>query len=137
MAHFLRELTLSTRSHHEVIDITGQVRGVLDESGATDGQLCVYTPHATAAITINENDDPNIGTDFLRALAKMVIEHDDWLHDRVDNNAAAHIKSALVGPSQTMVVRAGKICLGTWQNIFFCEFDGPRRVRRVLVSMLS
>ena len=95
------------------------------------------TPHATAAITVNENDDPNIGTDFLRALAKMVPEHDGWLHDRIDNNAAAHIKSALVGPSVTIPVIDGKLALGTWQNVFFCEFDGPRRERRVIVSIAS
>jgi secondary thiamine-phosphate synthase enzyme len=137
MPVFQRTFTLDTTSHNEVIDITERVRRVLDESRVDSGQVTVYTPHATAAITINENDDPNIGTDFLTALRKLVIEHDGWLHDRVDNNAAAHIKSALVGPSETVPVSRGKMMLGTWQNVFFCEFDGPRRARNVIVSILS
>lgn len=120
-----------------MVDITRDVLGVVSGSGVREAQLVVYTPHATAAITVNENDDPNIGTDFLRALAKMVPEHDGWLHDRVDNNAAAHIKSALVGPSVTIPVIGGKLALGTWQNVFFCEFDGPRRERRIIVSIVS
>src|SRR5215472_12272351 len=137
MACFQKAFTLDTSAHNEVIDITERVRRILKESGATSGQLTVYTPHATAAVTINENDDPNIGTDFLTALKKLVIEHDGWLHDRVDNNAAAHIKSALVGPSETVPVADGRLLLGTWQNVFFCEFDGPRRARNVIVSIVS
>jgi secondary thiamine-phosphate synthase enzyme len=137
MAHFSRSFSLSTREHHQVIDITREVEAVLVESGVREGQLAVFTPHATAAVTINENDDPNIGADFQRALAKVVVEHDGWLHDRVDNNAAAHIKSAIVGPSETIPVIAGKLALGRWQNVFFCEFDGPRRERRVIVSIVS
>jgi len=107
------------------------------EAGAESGLCTVYTPHATAAITINENADPNVGTDFLRALARAVPEHENWLHDRVDDNAAAHIKSALVGPSETIPIQDGKLALGTWQNVFFCEFDGPRSTRRVIVSVSS
>ncbi len=137
MAHHSQSFTLVTTAHHQVIDVTEQVVQVLEGSGVTEGQLTVYTPHATAAITINENDDPNIGRDFLTALGKLVVEHDGWLHDRIDNNAAAHIKSALVGPSETVPIIAGKLCLGTWQNFFFCEFDGPRRERRVIVSIVS
>jgi secondary thiamine-phosphate synthase enzyme len=137
MAHFSRVFSLPTREKHEVFDITPQVNGILHESGVQEGQLTVYTPHATAAIAINENDDPNIGIDFLAALSKMVIEHAGWLHDRVDNNAAAHIKSALVGPSETIPIIGGKLCLGTWQNVFFVEFDGPRRERRIVVSIVS
>jgi secondary thiamine-phosphate synthase enzyme len=102
-----------------------------------EGQLIMYTPHATAAISINENDDPNIGTDLLRALSKVVVEHDGWLHDKIDNNAAAHIKSAIVGPSETIPIVEGQLCLGTWQNIFLCEFDGPRSERRIIVSIVS
>ena len=137
MAHFSRTFSLSTREHHQVIDITREVEAVLLESGVREGQLVVFTPHATAAVTINENDDPNIGADFQRALAKIVVEHDGWLHDRIDNNAAAHIKSAIVGPSETIPVTDGKLALGRWQNVFFCEFDGPRRERRVIVSIVS
>lgn len=136
MAHFSKSFSFGTSSHNAVVDITPEVERVLGESGVREGQLTVYTPHATASITVNENDDPNIGSDFLRALANVVPEHDGWLHDRVDNNAAAHIKSALVGPSVVIPVIDGKLALGTWQNVFFCEFDGPRRERRVIVSIV-
>ena len=137
MAHFSRVFSVSTQDHHQIVDITGRVKQVWRESGVNEGQLTVYTPHATAAITINENDDPNIGTDLLRALSKMVTEHDGWLHDRVDNNAAAHIKSAIVGPSETIPIIEGRVCLGTWQNVFLCEFDGPRSERRIIVSIVG
>jgi secondary thiamine-phosphate synthase enzyme len=137
MAHFSRSFSLVTRDHHQVVDITREVVEILVESSVREGQLSVFTPHATAAVTINENDDPNIGGDFQRALAKIVVEHDGWLHDRIDNNAAAHIKSAIVGPSETIPVISGKLALGRWQNVFFCEFDGPRRERRVIVSIVS
>jgi len=137
MTVFRRRFELSTRAHNELVDITTEVQRVVSESGVRDGLCSVFTAHATAAITINENDDENIGTDFVRALAKMVVEHDGWLHDRVDNNAAAHIKSALVGPSETIPVEGGKLSLGTWQNVFFCEFDGPRRNRGIVVTVVG
>ena len=135
MPHHAETFTLSTRAHNAVVDVTGEVTGVVRRSNVTDGQVCVFTPHATAAVTVNENDDPNIGADFLRALSKMVPEHDGWLHDRIDNNAAAHIKSALVGPSVTIPLVKGALVLGRWQNVFFCEFDGPRSHREVVVSI--
>lgn len=122
-----------TDAKHQVVDITDQVRTIA--RGTKTGLCSVYTPHATAAIAINENDDPNIGVDLMRALAKMVPEHDGWLHDRVDDNAAAHIKAAIVGPSETIPIADGKLQLGTWQNVFLCEFDGPRSSRRVIVSI--
>jgi secondary thiamine-phosphate synthase enzyme len=137
MASFSASFTLRTHAHDAVHDITGEVQRVLSDSGVREGVCTVHTPHATAAITVNENDDPNIGTDFLRALTRMVPDHDGWLHDRIDNNAAAHIKSAIVGPSVSIPVIAGKLALGTWQNVFFCEFDGPRRERKVLVTIVS
>ncbi|MCM3876901.1 MAG: secondary thiamine-phosphate synthase enzyme YjbQ [Thermoanaerobaculia bacterium] len=132
-----KNLTLRTTAKNQILDITEEVRTCVREAGAESGVCTVYTPHATAAITINENADPNVGTDFLRALAMAVPEHEDWLHDRVDDNAAAHIKSALVGPSETIPIQDGKLALGTWQNVFFCEFDGPRSTRRVIVSVSS
>jgi secondary thiamine-phosphate synthase enzyme len=137
MAHFSRVFSVSTREHHQIVDVTDQVKQVWRESAVAEGQLIMYTPHATAAISINENDDPNIGTDLLRALSKVVVEHDGWLHDKIDNNAAAHIKSAIVGPSETIPIVEGQLCLGTWQNIFLCEFDGPRSERRIIVSIVS
>ena len=129
-------LTLATSKTYEVRDITSEVAAALRESGARDGLCTVFTPHATAAVTINENDDPNVGVDLLDALGRLVKEHDGWRHDRVDDNAAAHIKAAIVGPSETIPVVAGKLALGTWQNVFFCEFDGPRASRRVHVTVV-
>jgi secondary thiamine-phosphate synthase enzyme len=137
MPVFRRRFELTTREHNQVVDVTREVRRIVAESGVRDGVCTVFTPHATAAITVNENDDPNIGVDFLTALRKVVVEHDGWLHDRVDDNAAAHIKSALVGPSETIPVEEGDLSLGTWQNVFFCEFDGPRSRRGVVVTILS
>jgi secondary thiamine-phosphate synthase enzyme len=137
MPVFNRRITLTTYEHNAVVDITEHVRRVVSESGVREGVCTVFTRHATAAITINENADPNIGTDFLRALKKLIIEHDGWLHDRIDNNAAAHVKSALVGPSESIPVEQGELALGTWQNVFFCEFDGPRSNRSVVVVVVS
>lgn len=135
--------TFNTRSHakHQVVDVTREVSEfvteALEDAGSSVGLCTIYTPHATAAVTVNENDDPNIGTDLMRALGKMVPEHDDWLHDLVDNNAAAHIKAAIIGPSVTIPIIDGRLALGTWQNIFLCELDGPRRERRVIVTVYT
>lgn len=130
-----RSFEVATSAHHEVVDVTAQVRSAVAAAAIADGLCTVYTPHATAAVTINENDDPNIGVDLQRALGSMIPEHDGWLHDRVDDNAAAHIKAAIVGPSETIPIVAGRLALGTWQNVFLCEFDGPRRERKVLVTI--
>jgi len=129
-------LTFRTTARDQVLDITREVADAVRATVAGDGQCAVFTPHATAAITINENDDPNVGTDLLTALSRLVKDHDGWLHDRVDDNAAAHIKAALVGPSETIPVEGGRLLLGTWQNVFLCEFDGPRASRRVVVSVV-
>lgn len=137
MAVFRRRFTIATHQHDEVVDITREVERVLSASAVRDGVCTVFAAHATAAITINENADPNIGVDFVAALRKLVVEHDGWLHDRVDDNAAAHIKSALVGPSVSIPVEDGRLALGTWQNVFFCEFDGPRASRTIVVTILS
>jgi secondary thiamine-phosphate synthase enzyme len=136
MPVFRRRLELRSREHDEIIDVTGDVARVVAESGARDGICTVFAAHATAAITINENADPNIGVDFLLALKKLVADHDGWLHDRIDDNAAAHIKSALVGPSETIPIEGWRLALGTWQNVFFCEFDGPR-TRGIVVTIVS
>jgi len=136
MPIFQKTFVISTRAHDEVVDITAEVERVLAEANVEAGQCAVFTPHATAAITINENDDPNIGKDLTSALDRMVPLRAGWLHDRIDGNAAAHIKSAIVGPSETIPIAEGRLCLGTWQNVFFCEFDGPRQERRVIVSIV-
>jgi secondary thiamine-phosphate synthase enzyme len=87
-------------------------------------------------VIVNENDDPNIGVDLLRALDRNVPEHDGWLHDRVDNNAAAHIKASILGPSETVPIDSGALLLGRWQGIMVVELDGPRSRRRVAVTII-
>jgi secondary thiamine-phosphate synthase enzyme len=123
------------RSHrkYEMLDITGRVADIVRQSQAAEGICSVYVTHATAAIIINENYDPNVCEDVLDALGKLIPEG-VWRHDRVDNNAAAHIKSAILGPGETIPVREGKMVLGTWQAIMLVELDGPRD-RRVVVTI--
>jgi secondary thiamine-phosphate synthase enzyme len=127
------ELTIHTRQTQEMFDITPQVGDVVRRSGVANGLCLVYVPHATAAIAINENADPNVCQDILDALSRMVPEG-AWRHDRVDNNAAAHIKATILGPSQTVPVRNGNLRLGTWQSVMLVEFDGPRD-RTVIVEV--
>jgi secondary thiamine-phosphate synthase enzyme len=123
------------RSHrkYEMLDITDRVAEVVGQSKMAEGICSVYVTHATAAVVINENYDPNVCEDVLDALDKL-IPQGVWRHDRVDNNAAAHIKSAILGPGETIPVRDGKLLLGTWQAIMLVELDGPRD-RRVVVTV--
>jgi secondary thiamine-phosphate synthase enzyme len=127
------EFTVSTRDTFAVVDITRQVAEIVGESGLEEGICNVYVPHATAAIVINENADPNIGNDLLDALTKLIPEG-VWRHDRIDNNGAAHIKAAILGPGETIPVRGGCLVLGTWQAIMLVDLDGPRK-RRVVVTL--
>jgi secondary thiamine-phosphate synthase enzyme len=130
------QLEVETRQKRQVLDITERVERALAKMGVRDGLVCVYTPHATAAITVNENADPNIGLDLLDALERLIKDHDGWRHDRIDDNAAAHIQASIVGPSVTIPLIDGKLALGTWQNIFLCDFDGPRSARRIIVAVV-
>ncbi len=127
------EFHLRSHRKYEMLDITDHVAEIVRQSKMAEGICSVYVTHATAAIVINENDDPNVCVDVLDALDKLIPEG-IWRHDRVDNNAAAHIKSALLGPGETIPVRDGKLVLGTWQAIMLVELDGPRD-RRVVVTI--
>jgi len=127
------ELTIRTRKTQEMLDITSQVAEMVRRSGVANGLCLVYVPHATAAIVINENADPNVCQDILDALGRVVPEG-VWRHDRVDNNAAAHIKATILGPSQAVPVREGGLRLGTWQSVMLVELDGPRD-RTVIVEV--
>jgi secondary thiamine-phosphate synthase enzyme len=118
------------------IEITERVRSIVVDSGVEHGLCHIMVLHATAAVIVNENDDPNIGVDLLRALDRNVPLHDGWLHDRVDNNAAAHIKAAILGPAETVPIQDGDLLLGRWQGIMVVELDGPRARRRVAVTIL-
>jgi secondary thiamine-phosphate synthase enzyme len=129
------EFEIKTRKEQEIVDITEKVKEIVRRSKVKEGLVCVYTPHATAAIIINENWDPNVCLDFIDALNKLVPKG-IWRHDKVDGNGDAHIKAALVGPSEALIVKNGDLVLGQWQNIMLVDFDGPR-VRRVIVEILS
>jgi len=128
-----QEVTVQTRQRYEMVDLTKRVAQIVSDAGVDEGLCSVFVPHATAAIVIHENDDPNLCTDLLDALDKLVPEG-VWKHDRVDGNGAAHIKSAILGPSETIPVRAGRLLLGTWQAIMLVDLDGPRQ-RRVVVTV--
>lgn len=128
----MKQISVSTRSHTEFVDITGQVQRVVADSGVQDGVCQVYVPHTTAGVTINENADPSVREDILMELNKVIPLEDNYRHR--EGNAAAHIKASIVGSSETLLVERGRLALGTWQGIFFCEFDGPR-TRRVLVNV--
>ncbi|MHC4202358.1 MAG: secondary thiamine-phosphate synthase enzyme YjbQ [Planctomycetota bacterium] len=127
-------ITFPTTDREQIVDITDMVKAVAAEH--PDCCLCaLYARGATAAIMIQENCDPNIGKDVLACLDRAAPQG-QWLHDRVDDNAAAHIKSGVVGPSETVPVRDGALLLSRWQNVCFCEFDGPRREREVVVTLI-
>jgi secondary thiamine-phosphate synthase enzyme len=129
-------IELSTRKREELLDITDRVRRIVEDSDVRDGLCAVYAHGATAAIMIQENWDASVPTDVVNFLHKLV-PPGVWLHDQQDNNGDAHIKAGLVGPSETIPVIGGKLGLSTWQGVFFCEFDGPRRDRRVIVTVLA
>jgi secondary thiamine-phosphate synthase enzyme len=122
-----------THRRDELIDITAQVHRVLAASAVTEGTVTVFVPHTTAGVTINENADPDVVHDILAQLAAAVPWRQDF-YQHGEGNSAAHIKSSLVGCSTTIPVKGGQMTLGTWQAVYFCEFDGPRS-RRVVVSV--
>lgn len=129
-----REIVVETRSQTALLDITQEVEKVVKESGIKEGVCYLYVPHTTAAITINENADPSVRRDILMELNKVIPFEDNYQH--TEGNAAAHIKSSLLKPHQIIFVEEGRLALGTWQGIYFCEFDGPRR-RRVWVKIMG
>ena len=127
------ELRIRTKHKREMIDLTPQVAEIVRDSGVAEGLCNVYVAHATAAVVVNENDDPNVCVDTLDALDKL-IPAGIWRHDRVDGNAASHIQAAILGPSETIPVQQGSLLLGTWQAVMLVELDGPRE-RRIVVTI--
>jgi secondary thiamine-phosphate synthase enzyme len=126
--------TVRTSSRTTLVNITGDVQRSVDELGVTDGAVVVYCPHTTAAITINESADPDVVRDIDSKLGRLCPHSDGYHHS--EGNSDAHVKSSLVGCSETVLVDGGSLVLGTWQGIFFCEFDGPR-TRTVIVGGLG
>ncbi len=127
------ELKVRTRKKNDVLDLTRQIAELVQQAELEQGVCHVYVPHATAAIIVNENDDPQIGQDLLTALAGLIPEG-VWLHDKVDDNGAAHLKATILGPSESLPVHRGRLALGTWQAIMLVDFDGPRD-RTVIVTL--
>lgn len=130
----MTSFTLSTGARCEMIDITDRVAALVGKSGISKGICHVFVPHTTAAVTINENADPDVQRDILASLDRIVPLADRYRHG--EGNSAAHIKATLCGSSQAVLVDGGRLVLGTWQSLFFCEFDGPR-TRRVLVEVMA
>lgn len=129
-------ITISTRQRNCLYDIGKDVNKIIKQSGIENGLVNVFTRGATSAIMIQENWDKSVQTDVVHLLAKL-IPSGIWEHDRQDNNGDSHLKSGLVGPSETIPLVNGKLALGTWQNIFFCEFDGPRQRREIAVTIIE
>ena len=128
------QFTLQSTGRSQLIDITTRIQEVVTASGIREGLCTVFIPHTTAAVTINEDADPDVIHDFLYELDKIVPWQDEYRH--MEGNSAAHLKSSLIGVSEQILIENGRLMLGTWQGIYFCEFDGPR-TRRVLVRIDS
>jgi secondary thiamine-phosphate synthase enzyme len=127
-------LSVKTRERTELIDITSDINRLVKKSGINQGVCMVYVPHTTAAVTINESADPSVKSDILMVLNQIIPWEANYRH--LEGNSPAHIKSSLFGPSELIVVENHRLLLGTWQGIFFCEFDGPR-TRRVQVRIFE
>lgn len=126
---------ITSTKKQEIIDITEEVKKVVKESGVKEGVCVVYVPHATAAVIVNENYDPNICTDLINCLNELIPAR-KWLHDKIDDNGDAHLKSAIMGPSETVIIEKGELVLGRWQSLMLGDFDGPKR-RKVIVKIIK
>ena len=127
-------IDVRTSTRIETIDITALIRAAVRKSGVESGIACVFCPHTTAGLTIQENSDPRVRTDLAAQLSKLVPHDGPYVN--ADNNSDAHIKSSLVGASLTLIVEGGKPAIGTWQAVYFCEFDGPRS-RRIQIKVVG
>lgn len=129
----MKIVTIETTERNQMIDITSIVQTNVKELGIKDGVCYVFVPHTTAAVTINENADPDVVRDILNTLSKLIPHKDNYRH--LEGNSDAHVKASLFGNTATVVVNNGKLVLGTWQSLFFCEFDGPRK-RKIMIKVL-
>ncbi len=130
----LKEITIKTNTQTQILDITAQAQKIVEESGITEGLCCVFIPHTTAGVTINENADPSVKQDILMELNKVIPFSDNYSH--LEGNSAAHIKASIFGSSVNIPVKNNNLLLGTWQGICFCEFDGPR-TRKYYVKIMQ
>ncbi len=125
---------IRTNARQEMIDITSMVQKAVSEVGVTDGIAICFVPHTTAAVTINENADPDVRRDILDKLSREIPQQDGYHH--AEGNSDAHLKTSLVGSSEHILIENGNLILGTWQSVFFCEFDGPR-MRKLIIKVSS
>ncbi|MCD6322717.1 MAG: YjbQ family protein [Clostridiales bacterium] len=130
----VEKVRISTKNKSDMVNITGRVQEIVAKSGTKNGIVVAFVPHTTAGITINENADPDVVTDILMKLNKIVTEDRDYLH--YEGNSSAHIKALMTGSSVTVIFEDGKLVLGTWQGIYFCEYDGPRN-RTVNIRIIA
>jgi len=128
---FTKTISVRTASRDQFVDITDEVSEAVAESGVDDGVATVFVPHTTAGVTINENADPSVVTDLLAAL-DVAVPWRQGFYRHSEGNSAAHVKSSMVGCSQEVLVTGGRLLLGTWQGIYFCEFDGPRSRQAII-----
>ena len=129
----MRQFTVKTSSRTELIDITARITAIVKEDNMKSGLCHVFVPHTTAAVTINENADPDVPADILTSIAGLVPRNGRYRHG--EGNSDAHVKASLFGSSETIIVEEARLVLGVWQSVFFCEFDGPR-TRKVLVKLI-
>jgi secondary thiamine-phosphate synthase enzyme len=130
----MQKFSIRTSKQVEMLDITAQVRGIVSKSGVKSGLCTVFVPHTTAGVTINENADTNVVGDIVKEINKIVPFKDNYMH--IEGNSAAHIKASLFGFSQQVILEDGELVLGTWQGVYFCEFDGPRQ-RQVYIKIIE
>ncbi|MGA2914659.1 MAG: secondary thiamine-phosphate synthase enzyme YjbQ [Sedimentisphaerales bacterium] len=135
MKIFNDSFSVSTNKRNELIDITDKIQSLVDKADISDGNVIVFCPHTTAAITINENADPDVVHDILLTLSELAPQHRSG-YQHSEGNSDAHVKSSIIGCSETILISSGKMKLGTWQGIYFCEFDGPRR-RTVNIQIMG
>ena len=128
----IKKISVRTIKHEQLIDITSEIRQLVKESNILEGKVTVFIPHTTAAVTINENADPDVQHDLIIALNRISPDLPEFKH--MEGNSDAHTKSSIVGCSQDIIIYEGKLLLGTWQGIYFCEFDGPR-TRTVIIRI--
>ncbi len=131
----MNEITVRTSKRCELVDITGRLQSLIDESGLREGAMVAQSLHTTAALTVNENADPDVQHDLLAKLERLV-PHREPYYLHAEGNSDSHLKTSFFGPSLTVLVSGGRLVLGTWQGVYLCEFDGPRE-RRVAVQLLA
>lgn len=130
----IQEIAVATATQVELRDITYEIQQAINKAGIKEGLAILFVPHTTAAVTINENADPDVAVDMVNGLNELIPMQNQYRHR--EGNSAAHIKSSLIGASEQIIIRNGKLLLGTWQGIYFCEFDGPR-TRKLQIKLIE